>query len=87
MKAPCARPAPSSNLKTDLVLSESLSAQAGRDLYRYAREGSRIVLPATIKGSLASPLVSIDIEAAVGRAIQNELENKIKKALEQLRKR
>jgi hypothetical protein len=75
------------DLKTDLVLSEALSAQAGRDLYRYARERSRIVLPATIKGSLASPAVSIDVRAAVGRAIQNELENKIKKALEQLRKK
>ena len=75
------------DLKTDLVLSESLSTQAGRDLYRYAREGSRIVLPATIRGSLASPLVSIDIQAALGRAIQNELQNKIKSALERFRKR
>ena len=45
------------------------------------------MLPATIRGSLASPLVSIDIQAALGRAIQNELQNQIKSALERLRKK
>ena len=30
------------NLAVDIVLSRELSAQAGRDLYRYASEGDRI---------------------------------------------
>ncbi len=33
------------NLRTNVMLSRELSAQAGRDLYRLAREGERIVLP------------------------------------------
>jgi hypothetical protein len=67
------------DLKADLVLSDALSAQAGRELVRYAREGSRVVLPATITGSLASPSVSIDATAAVGRALRNTVTDKIRK--------
>ena len=74
------------DLKADLVLSDDLSSQAGRDLYRYAHEGSRIVLPATITGGLASPHVSNDIAAAAGRAIRNTLENELKKGLGRLLK-
>jgi AsmA protein len=69
------------NLKADLILSEALSSQAGRDLYRYAHEGSRVVLPATITGGLASPSVSIDIGAAAERAIRNTVEDQLKKGL------
>jgi hypothetical protein len=75
------------DVRADLLLSESLSAQAGRDLYRYARQGSRIVLPATVNGPLASPSVSLDVAAAAERAITNELEDQVRKALERLRKR
>ena len=57
------------DVRADLLLSESLSAQAGRDLYRYARQGSRIVLPATVNGPLASPSVSLDVAAAAERAL------------------
>ena len=46
------------------MLSRELSAQAGRDLYRLAREGDRIVLPARIGGTVASPTVFVDV--AVG---------------------
>jgi uncharacterized protein involved in outer membrane biogenesis len=74
------------DVRANLLLSEDLSAQAGRDLYRYAREGSRVVLPATVKGPLASPSVSIDLAAATERALRNELEDQVKKALGRLRK-
>jgi AsmA protein len=72
------------NLRADLVLSEALSSQAGRDLYRYAHEGSRVVLPATITGGLASPTVSIDIGAAAGRALRNAVDDELKKGLDRL---
>jgi uncharacterized protein involved in outer membrane biogenesis len=75
------------DVRANLVLSEALSAQAGRDLYRYAREGSRVVLPATVAGPLSAPSVSIDLGAAAGRAFRNELQDQARKALERLRKR
>lgn len=74
------------DLRADLKLSEDLSSQAGRDLYKYAHDGPRVVLPATVKGPLASPSVSIDLGAAAGRALRNEVDDQVKKALERLRK-
>jgi uncharacterized protein YhdP len=74
------------DLRANLLLSEALTAQAGRDLVRYARDGSRVVLPATITGPLASPTVFIDIQAAAGRALRNEVEDQIRKALDRLKK-
>jgi hypothetical protein len=75
------------DVKADLVLSEALSAQAGRDLIRYASEGSHVVLPATITGTLTSPSVSIDLDAALQRAALNALKDKMKKELGRLFKR
>jgi uncharacterized protein YhdP len=75
------------DVRANLMLSEALSAQAGRDLYRYAHEGSRVVLPATVVGPLSAPSVSIDLGAAAGRAFRNELQDQARKALERLRKR
>lgn len=74
------------DVRANLMLSEDLSAQAGRDLFRYAHEGSRVVLPATVKGPLDAPAVSIDLGAATGRALRNELEDQVKKAFGRLRK-
>ena len=74
------------DVHADLTLSEALSAQAGRDLVRYAREGSRVVLPAIITGPLASPTVFIDIRAAAQRALRNEMEDQIKKAFGRFKK-
>ena len=74
------------DLKADLVLSEALSSQAGSDLRKYAHEGSRVVVPATITGSLASPKVSIDLGAAAGRAIRNAAEDEVKRVLGRLLK-
>ncbi len=72
------------DVKADLKLSEELSAQAGRDLVRYAHEGNRVLLPATVSGTVESPFVFIDTKQAVGRALKNELENRANKALERL---
>jgi uncharacterized protein involved in outer membrane biogenesis len=66
-------PTETANLHANLVLSESLSAQAGRDVYRFTRAGKRIVLPAIIQGPLGQPRISIDTAAVVRRGLQNEL--------------
>ncbi|NOT45001.1 MAG: AsmA family protein, partial [Acidobacteria bacterium] len=68
-----------------LLLSESLSGQAGTDLRRFTLEGDRIVLPATIGGTLGDPSVGIDARAAVGRALTNELRRRLGGVLERLR--
>jgi AsmA protein len=74
------------DVRANLTLSEALTAQAGRDLVRYAREGSRVVLPATVTGPLASPRVAIDVESAARRALRNELEDQVRKAFGRIRK-
>jgi hypothetical protein len=63
--------------KADISLSESLSRVAGTDLYRDTHEGNRIVLPATIGGTLGSPRLGIDARAAVGRGLRNELQRRL----------
>lgn len=72
------------DVTADLVLSEALTAQAGRDLRRYAREGTRIVLPATIRGPLTKPTVFVDVGAALKRATRNVIENELRKGLQRL---
>lgn len=69
-------------LALDVILSEALSQQAGRDLYRYARRDNRIVLPAIIGGTLSKPTASLDIGAAAGRALQNRMEDEAKSILD-----
>ena len=66
------------DLTTSVVLSKELSAQAGRDLYRFAHEGERIVLPARITGPVASPTVMVDVKAALGRALRNKVQDQIR---------
>ena len=61
------------NLAVDIVLSRELSAQAGRDLYRYASEGDRIVLPGRIRGTAVHPTWTIDPAKALQRALENAL--------------
>jgi uncharacterized protein involved in outer membrane biogenesis len=75
------------DFRTDVLLSRELSAQAGRDLYRVAREGDRIVLPARITGTASSPSVSIDVASALQRALRNKAEDEVKGLLDRLRKR
>jgi uncharacterized protein involved in outer membrane biogenesis len=66
----------------DVLLSEALSAQAGTDLYRYTREGNRVVLPAAIGGTLGMPRLTIDAAAALKRGIRNEVERRLKDLFE-----
>ena len=60
----------------DVALSPELTAQAGTDLRRYAQEDGRVVVPATIGGSLDAPRVSLDVAAATRRALGNELQRR-----------
>jgi uncharacterized protein involved in outer membrane biogenesis len=71
--------------RAELLLSEALSAQAGTDLVRYTREGDRVLLPATIGGTLESPRVMIDAAAAVKRGLRNELERRMKGLFDRLK--
>lgn len=67
--------------RADVVLSETLSAGAGRDLYRYTRAGNRIVLPATLGGTVARPTLGLAAAAALRRGIRNEIERRLKSLL------
>ena len=62
--------------RANVVLSPELTAQAGVDLRRYAQEDGRVVVPATIGGTLQQPTVSLDVAAAARRALTNELERR-----------
>jgi uncharacterized protein involved in outer membrane biogenesis len=75
------------NLRADVMLSRELSAQAGRDLYRLAREGERIVLPARITGTVGSPTVFVDVQAALNRAIRNRAQDELKSLFDRLIKK
>jgi uncharacterized protein involved in outer membrane biogenesis len=64
--------------RLDLSLSEELSKQAGTDLIRFTREGNRVVLPARLGGTIASPRVTIDAAAAAKRGLRNEVQRRLK---------
>lgn len=73
-------------MTTDLTgqarLSESLSKEAGTDFYRYAQEGGRITLPATITGPMENLSVRIAVGDAASRAIRNRAAEEAQKVLE-----
>ncbi len=71
-------PAGALDMRANVVLSRDLTAQAGTDLRRYAQEDGRIVLPATVEGTLASPKVSVDVASILNRALQNEIQRRLK---------
>jgi hypothetical protein len=71
--------------RMNVVLSEALSRQAGTDLRRYTREGTRIVLPVTIDGTVNEPRVGIDAAAALRRGLRNEAERQLKGILDRFR--
>jgi uncharacterized protein involved in outer membrane biogenesis len=75
------------DFRNDVLLSPELSAQAGRDLYRLAREGDRVVLPARITGTVSEPSVFIDVASALHRALRNKAEDEMKSLLDRFRKR
>jgi uncharacterized protein involved in outer membrane biogenesis len=72
------------DLTVDVVLSRELSAQAGRDLIRYASEGDRVVLPGRITGTAAHPAITIDTAQALQRALKNELKSRAKSFLKSI---
>jgi uncharacterized protein involved in outer membrane biogenesis len=65
-----------------VVLSEELSKQGGTDLYRYAQEGGRVTLPATVTGPLGNLSVRIDVAQVAMRAVRNRAAEEAKKAIE-----
>jgi uncharacterized protein involved in outer membrane biogenesis len=75
------------DFRNNVILSRELSAQAGRDLYRLAREGDRIVLPARITGTVSSPTVFIDVRSAFQRALRNRAEDELRNLFDRLRKK
>jgi uncharacterized protein involved in outer membrane biogenesis len=82
-----ALPSGALDLDVQCMLSPQLSAEAGRDLYRYAREGDRIVLPVKVGGRLGSPSVSIDAGKTLQRAIRNRVQEEAGSILNRLLKK
>jgi uncharacterized protein involved in outer membrane biogenesis len=70
--------------RVEVVLSRELTVQAGTDLRRYAQEDGRVVVPATIGGTLQRPSASLDLAAATRRALGNELQRRAKSFLDGL---
>jgi uncharacterized protein YhdP len=71
----------------DVALSPELTAQAGTDLRRYAQEDGRVIVPATVDGTIDRPHMSVDVGAAMKRALQNELQRRTKTLFEGLFKK
>jgi uncharacterized protein involved in outer membrane biogenesis len=69
------------DLKGNVRLSEALSQQAGRDLFRYTQEQGRVTLPATVTGTAQSPVVRIDVAEAASRAMKNKINEEAGKAI------
>ncbi len=62
--------------RADIALSRDLTAQAGTDLRRYAQQDGRVIVPATVRGTLERPSVFIDVAAAARRAVGNEIQRR-----------
>jgi hypothetical protein len=71
--------------RAQVVVSQALSSQANRTVFRYASSGDRIVLPGTISGTLAKPQVRFDTAGAVEQAIGNEIERRLSDLLDLVR--
>jgi uncharacterized protein involved in outer membrane biogenesis len=63
-------------------LSETLSKQAGTDLYRYTQQGGRVTLPVALTGPIGNIAVRLDVADVATRAIRNRAADEMKKALE-----
>jgi len=73
------------NLSVDMLLSRELSAQAGRDLVRYAADtNGRVVLPGQISGTAVHPTIFIDPAKAMQRALANAARTKIKSLFDRI---
>jgi AsmA protein len=75
------------DLRGNVQLSEALSQQAGRDLFRYTQEQGRVTLPATVTGSAQAPSVQVDVASLAGRALQNKAKDEITRRLGRLFRR
>jgi uncharacterized protein involved in outer membrane biogenesis len=71
----------------DVILSRELTQQAGSDLRRYAEEDGRVVVPATVGGTLTHPSVFVDPAQAMRRAFSNELKRRAGSLLDGLFKK
>jgi len=60
----------------DVALSRELTAQSGTDLRRYAQEDGRVIVPASVGGTINNPRVSVDVQAAAARAFRNEIQRR-----------
>jgi hypothetical protein len=63
-------------------LSETLSRQAGTDLYRYTQEGGRVTLPVTVTGPIARLSVRVDVGDVAVRALRNRVRDDLEKVIE-----
>ena len=63
-------------------LSETLSRQAGTDLYRYTQEGGRVTLPVTVTGPIDRLSVRVDVGDVALRAMRNRAIEEARKAIE-----
>jgi hypothetical protein len=61
------------------MLSEALTAQAGRDLVRYTAENKRVTVPVTVRGPLSAPQVGVDTGNLLQRAAENEVKRELQK--------
>jgi AsmA protein len=72
------------DLSGRLQLSQALSKQAGRDLYRYTQQNGRVTLPVSLTGPLDDLQTHVDLSGAVQRAITNKAGEAIRKGLQGL---
>ena len=63
-------------------LSETLSRQAGTDLYRYTQERGRVTLPVTVTGPIDRLSVRVDVGDAAVRALRNRVRDDLEKVIE-----
>jgi uncharacterized protein involved in outer membrane biogenesis len=61
------------------MLSDALTAQAGRDLVRYTADNTRVTVPVTVTGPISAPKVGVDAGGLLRRAAENELKREIQK--------
>ena len=71
----------------DVTLSRELTAQSGTDLRRYAQQDGRVVVPATVSGTIQNPRVAVDVQAAAARAFQNEIKRRARTLFEGILKK
>ncbi|MCC7126170.1 MAG: AsmA family protein [Acidobacteria bacterium] len=61
------------DIAADAKLSRELTAQAGRDLVRYAAADGQVTVPATVTGTVEQPSLGVDVGSLAQRAVTNEI--------------